>query len=82
LKHLQKTGFSTGCKPHKMLLMEKEITASEIGRIGGRAGRGECKSRTKQIRKYWAEVRAGKRPSPDHSNDHAKRKQKQCELPL
>jgi len=40
--------------------MEKEITLRENCAKAGRAGRGQCKNRSVQMKAYWRQVKAGK----------------------
>ena len=52
----------------------KDIAAysEAMARAAGRAGRGACKARPntgKHIRKYWRDVRAGKRVPPNHKKN-------------
>jgi hypothetical protein len=58
--------------------MKKVLTVVEAGRLGGLAGRGASQSRSVQMRRYWAQVRAGK----IKHRGRGKNKPKQGELPL
>ena len=64
---------------HNFGRMNKVLTVVEAGRLGGLAGRGSVKQRSKQMKIYWARVRAGEIKGP---RPRGKNKPKQREFPL
>jgi hypothetical protein len=55
-----KKDIATGRNNCMFYRMEKEMTVKELAAKAGRAGRGQCKNRSAQMRAYWRKVKSGK----------------------
>lgn len=57
---------------------ESSQAAALLGALGGKSGRGQAKSRSNQLRAYWARLTPAERAARGNLVKLAKRREKSC----